>query len=657
MIHLDNGCLLVQSVAELPVLRDVKRLYLDVETQSYNSKRGGDYCWGGDRIAGISVTFDDHPGAWYVPIRHTDRKWNIPELDVVQRWLKGTIDSCQDWVNHNILFDAHFCAHDNAEFGDHVRLVDTIVRCKMIDSDRMSYGLKEICADWFGEANEDRVRVQSYLDGMKSKNFADVPADILGYYACQDVIKNRKLDKMLLSRYKDSMKMAWENETLLTPVLYDMEKYGMQVDPQQLKIESIKSCQKQVIYGDRLHRLLGHEINPNSHDQMYEVLINQFGLPVLAVNEDESSSTFGNPTFDKDALKLYLTHPSVLADPLKLEAVKLLKVFRDEAHFKSLFLDTYSELNVDGVLHPSYNQCVRTGRMSCRRPNSQQLNLRAKALIRARKGRGIISADYSQIEFRLIVHYIQDQVAIAAYNTDPRTDFHSWVASMCGVKRKAAKCLNFGMGFGAGKAKVKKMLSSDPSVMEEIATALNECIDRGELVASQRNIEYSRRCDIRAEGLYNTYHERLPGIKATSRRAADVVKRRGYVFNAYGRERHLLDRFCYKGFNSIVQSCAADVMKDTTVKLAPRYNKVTRDWGYNIFAIVHDDLTGDAPIESVYDPLFQRHLKNSLEDTSVKFSIPIMTEMGFSLTDWASANSEEPIIVNGNCIGGPIEFD
>jgi len=553
----------------------------------------------------------------------------------------------------------HFCAMDGVEYTwDQfvTEIFDTLVFAKIVDSDRVieGYGLKDLAHDWCNADNEDRTRMQAYLKGMKSKNYADCPADIMGDYACGDVRKNRAVYHKILSMYDSSMKLCWENEMRLTPVIYDIEDFGMPVDNTELKVEKAKSLHKQIMMGDRLHTLLGHEMNPKSNPQVYDVLINQFGLPILATNEDEKSSTFGNPTFDKDALALYLIHPSVLADPLKLETVKLIKGLRDECHFESLFLNTYIEQAVNGILHPSYNQVVRTGRMSCRNPNAQQLNKRAKKLIHPRPGMAILSADYSQIEFRLIAHYICDQEAIKAYNEKPDTDFHSWVASMCGVKRKAAKCLNFGMGFGAGKAKVVKMLSGNPDVIEATSVKINLMIESGVLIAANRNIEYKKQCEILAEGLYNIYHERLPGIKATSRRAADVVKARGYVFNAYGRRRHLQDRFCYKAFNSVVQSCAADVMKDTTVKLAPRYNKVTRDWGYNIFALVHDDASGMGPVESILDPMFQRHLKTTLEDSTIKFSIPIVTEMGYSLRDWGEASAEEPVVVDGHVVAGPL---
>lgn len=651
MIQLESGSLLISDVKDLPDFSGCKELFLDTETTSFQKERPGYLSYHGDRIAGIAVTADEHPDVYYLPIRHTDKSWNLP-LEPVQRWLRKTVSQSCDWINHNIIFDAHFCAADGAMFGG--RLIDTLTLSKLIDSDRFDYDLKTLFIDWLKINAEERDRLKAYLKGIKSKNYADAPADILGGYACKDVRGNRLLWKYIKEKYDESMKLSWDNEIKLTPVLFDIEDFGMPVDPTELKIEKVKSVHKQIRHGDRLRELTGGEVNPASHKDVFDVLCNQFSLPVLATNEDEESNSFGNPSFDKDALALYLTHPSVLADKKILETVKLIKEARDESHFCGLFLDNYLKLNVDGILHPSYNQCVRTGRMSCKNPNAQQLNKRAKALVHPRKGMSILSCDYSQIEFRLIVHYIQDQDAIKAYNENPLTDFHAWVASICGVKRKAAKCLNFGMGFGAGKAKVVKMLMGNPDVIAAVAIQINEMVKEGRLEESQRATEFKVLCKELAENLYNIYHEKLPGIKATSRRASDVVKARGYVFNGYGRRRYLDAKFCYKGFNSIVQSFAADIMKDTTVKLAPRYNKTIRDYGINIFGLIHDDNSMMAPTEVVHDPIVQRLVKGVLEDSTIKISVPIVMDMGFSDRNWAEASADDPVVVNGKVVGGPI---
>jgi len=626
---LENGCQLVQKVSELPRLFNIKELFLDIESQSFERDRGGLQWYMDDRIAGIAVTVNDDNESWYIPYRHTDKDWNL-DLEPVQKWLKEVVGTCTEWINHNVCFDAHFCAVDNAEFGWNTRLIDTLVLAKLHDTDRFTgFGLKPLCRDWLEMPMEEVDRVKIYLAEIKSKNFADIPADILGAYACEDVIGNRKLYRFLDHHCADDQRRVWENEIRLTPVMYDMEKFGMPVDIQELKIEKFKSLKKQIMYGDRLHEIYGQELNPNSPKDVYDMIINKFGLPVLAVTEDT-----GNPSFDKEALARYVVHPAVIANPTIKEAITTLKAYRDEAHFMSLFVEPYLQLNRNSIMHPAYNQLVRTGRMSCRKPNGQQLNTRAKRLIHPFEGMAILSCDFSQIEFRLIVHYIQDAVAIKAYNDDPTTDFHQWVADLCKIKRKPAKRVNFGIAFGAGKKKALSMLSQEPDVIEEVSKEVNRLIDQGSVKAEDRNIVFSDTCRENTENIYNTYHERLPGIKRTSYKATKVAKRRGYVFNEYGRRRHIPAKFCYKAFNSIIQSCAADVMKDAILQIAPRYNKWVRDLGINIFALVHDDICTMGPKEVMEDSEIQLQLKTKMENVTQKFRVPIIMEMAFSAENW-----------------------
>lgn len=655
MIHLEDGNLLVQTAKDLPWLTGFRELFLDVETCSGDKKRGGDEWMKDDRICGVSITVDDNPISWHIPVRYTDKSWNIPIFEF-QKWLKFILDQPCDWINSNVIFDAHFCCADGAEFSNQTRLIDTVTMCKMIDSDRMHYGLKIIAKDWLGLERPDQDRAEAWRAEAKTKDHADTPADIEGNYGCRDVIDNRKVWRYCQQHYEESAKLAWNNEILLTPVLYDMEKFGMPIDVKEVMIQKALSLQLQNVLGSEIAETVGHEVNPASHVQIFDTLITQFGLPVLSRNEDEGSNSFGNPSFDGDAFEKYMIHPSVLADKRIRKCVAAIKEARDESHFCGLFLTSYLDLHANGVLHPSYNQTVRTGRMSCRKPNAQQLNSRAKRLIHPYPGMGIISCDYSQIEFRLIAHYINDIEAIKSYNEDPTTDFHQWVADMCGVKRKAAKCLNFGMGFGAGKSKVVKMLMGDPSVIETVSLEINAEITSGKLDPANRVKEFDMRCYNLAIYLFNTYHERLPGIKLTSKRCSNVAGARGYVFNAHGRRCHLPKRFCYKAFNRVVQSEAADIMKERTIALAPRYNSKSREIGLNIFAIVHDDESTMVPLDAVHDPKVHHHIKSTLENVDLKYCIPIVTDMGFALNNWADASAEKPVMQDGKCVGGPIEL-
>ncbi len=630
MRSLSNGATLIQKVNELPNLSGCKEIFCDFECTSFDREEKALLPFHGHRIAGIAITADQFNESWYVPIRHTDESWNLPIKPAI-KWLKGILGKNNDWINHNVKFDAHFAKRDGINFGG--RLIDTNVLAKLHNSDRMDHKLKPLCREWLGMemAEEDKIKV--YLKEVGSKNYGDIPADFLGAYACEDVIGNRNLYRFLCEKRPESLERVWEMEIKLTPALFDMEEYGMHVDPKEIAIEQYKSVNQQIQWNDDLVRTIDQELNCNSSNQIYDLLVNQFGLPIMGRTKK------GNPSFDHEAMVAYSAHPAVLGDEKINKAIKLIGKIKKESTFQSLFLDNFVKKQVNGILYPDYNQVVRTGRMSCRGINAQQFNERAKKLIKAHDM--ILTCDYSQMEFRLISHYIRDRGAIKAYQDDPRTDFHQWVADECGTKRKPAKTLNFMMGFGAGKAKVTRELSANPDIVEEVARHVNKLLAAGKIKEADRNRVFKRQCHDKASKIYTIYHNRLPGIKQTSSRATSAAKNRGFVFNLYGRRRHIPLDFCYKAFNAIIQSSAADIMKESLIATAPRYNKFLKDRGIHMLATIHDSVDFEGSKESIADPEVHVHIRNLLQTINVDLSVPIIVDMGMSTVSMADANLDQ----------------
>ena len=388
---------------------------------------------------------------------------------------------------------------------------------------------------------------------------------------------------------------------------------------------------------EKLCKLLErNSLNPASSPECYDVLVTYMGLPVLAYNEKT-----GNPKFDKDTLQSYLAHPIVLASDRYTEVITLMLHYRKRHTLLTFFVVPYSEHQVDGLLHPDYNQSVRSGRMSCKRPNAQQLSKEAKALIHPGEGLAFGSYDYSQIEFRLMVHFIKDTEAIAAYTDDPDTDFHLWIAKVCGISRKPAKTVNFGIGYGAGKRKVMQMLEGNMELMGKLMEKAEAEAKSHGLHESQVKELFHVLCRRRAEEVYNIYHDRLPGIRVTSRTAAGRAKSRGWVHNSYGRRAHLPPIAAHLAFNRIVQGCAADVMKERTVAVAPRYNARIRAMGIRLAASVHDETLFVGNAELMRDPNTVTEIARVLEDTAVTFRVPIRTAAGYSTDTWAEASGDD----------------
>lgn len=690
--------LMPETMDELPNWDSVDELFLDVETKRVfdHGDYGGLYPWKGDEVAGFAITVNNEPVAYYLPIRHT-RGHNLP-LQQLINWVIKLVKSAKKWINHNILLDAVFCWAEGIDFTG--ELVDTLTLSKVHDTDRMSHGLKPLREGWLNEEAKEELMVKAYLKSIKSKSYADCPSFLMGVYACGDVVSNRNLYRYLVKNKEDGVDGVWAKEIALTPVLFDMEVQGILTNKAELLQEKFKTMHKLVQLGQVIAELSDREFT-NSNACMYDILIVRFGMPVLATKWEKDEETgrqydTGRPTFDKEAMALYEVHPMALGNPKLKLLIDTIQEFKHESQYMSLFLDPFLTFRDDaGFIHPTYNQLVRTSRMSCGRPNAQQQNKRSKKLWKPRPGYGFISCDYSQIEFRLIVHFIKDMDAIAAYNNNPDTDFHQWVADMIGIKRKPAKTLNFGMGYGAGKKRVQSELSANPDIIKEVSEQVvkmveetktylaahpehdtskpititgtadelyryiinrSEDVARLELVTEDnRNDVYNRLCQERASQVWESYHEKLPGIKVT---ADDVEKRcriRGYVKNPYGRRRHLPLKGAHKAFNSLVQGCAMDIIKERMIALAPRYNQKMRDWDIRIVANVHDEVLFEVPLALLYSKEVHQYLITMLESPSVKFRVPITTGMGISPNHWAEASGDETYVTpEGDIVAGKL---
>ena len=676
---------IVEQVSELPNLRRRAEIFCDVETKKVFQHKdiGGMYPWKGDKICGIAISAGtgdasgdkDNRDVFYVPVRHTipgtaseDNKWhgvhvkeNLP-VENVMRWSEEILTSCDDWINHNCKFDAMFFAVGDGVMFD-CRLIDTLTLSKLYYSDRFTYDLKTLCRDWLEYDTESQDRCQAYRDSIKSKSYADTPIVMLGEYACDDVQMNRELYRFLQKHLKERDLASGdahrglepqiiETEKLLTPVLFDMEYDGICVDEGACKVESIKSLRKMILAAEKIESTTGSEFT-NSNTCLKRILLDQFKLPILLTIIEKEDGHFvdtGRPSFAKDAMALYKAHPAVTGDPKIKEIVDHIAAYRVESQFKSLFLDTFLSLHVGGIMHPNYNQCVRTGRLSCSRPNSQQQNSRSKKLILPHPGEGFFSDDYSQIEYRLTVHYCRIKTAIDAYINDPTTDFHQWVADLFEIHRKPAKGLNFGVVYGQGERGVVAALMTDPDIMAKMGAIVNGMVANGSLSPGLKQIKFQDLCKRHGESAYAKYHATMPEIKKTSDAARDVAKVRGFVFTAYGRRRYLPGNAARKAFNSIAQGTSADIIKERMVALAPRYNSNTRRMGISPRANVHDELLSGVPLESLRDPKVRDYMCDKLENPRVKFRVPIRVGLGISAKNWSEAAGDETTLADGRTI-------
>lgn len=603
---------MVQCTEELPDLAHAEHLYLDLETTSGDPKKTSLNPWFNCSILGVCVTADDARGAWYVPVRHV-HGINV-DLDAVLRWVGHLVKTCRHWVNHNIKYDAHVLANEGIFFD--CELIDTLTLAKIIDSDRMNYSMSTLSAEWLKEdITRYERRLKTHLIGAKSKDYGDVPSDIMAEYGCQDVITVRPLYRYILDHRPEQCVRVWNTEVKLTAALFDMERVGLRVDETELQQSEIRILHRLLMIEQEIHEITGDVLRPHVNNDCHELLCCRYGLPILGWTDRNE------PSFDKDVLKSYARHPDVTSSEELVKILELLQEYRKKNTLNNFFVRPYQLKSVNGKIHPIYNQSVRTGRMSCKDPNAQQLSKDAKKLIHPDEGFAFASYDYSQIEFRWIVHYIKAKDLIDQYHRDPYTDFHEWVAKMCGISRDPAKNVNFAIAFGGGKKRVLSMLASNMELVREFA---------------DRAGDFDELCRTRANEVYSTYHAKLPGIKRCSFRAAMSLKRKGYVFNAYGRHRHLPNQAAFRAFSTVIQASAADLMKDRLVATAPRYNSVIRDAGISQVACVHDETLFHGPIDAIHDVGILTSISRTMEDVDI-ITVPVVVKTGTSDRTWLEA--------------------
>lgn len=642
MLTLPNGHLLVETLEDLPEPRETEELYIDVETSGKNPYLDS-------KLAGIALVWDNNPQAYYIPVGHE----NGPNLNLTEviEWLQKWFDLTKKWINHNIKFDAHFlaCAGIKFDYDMPFEMVCSLTLSKIIQSDRLNHALKPLCREWLGMEMDEELRIKAFLEGVGKERklkkaqykgrYDWLPVDLCGEYACMDVYANRQLYRYLLENRPDPVIGIWETEIALTPVLFDMERRGMRVDKRKVKLDLKRDLTRLIEIHSEIHDITKQEFTDSSK-HIFEILCAQRGLPVLAVNKDK------NPSFDAKALETYALHPLVSSDPDLTKLIQLLLEYRKKSTHTQIYLIPYNTLqDENGYLHPHYNQVVRTGRMSGSHPNPQNLNKAAKGYIIPRPGFVFLSSDASQVEFRFIVHYTNDGRALVAYQENAATDFHQWVAELCGIPRKQAKNINFAIAFGAGKKKIATMLAQSKEVVDEVLAQMAEV----GLSADDR-YEFDRRCSFRAAQIFDEYHNQMSNIKKTAYQAQTNCRNRGYIVNLFGRRRHLPTKVAHIAFNAVIQSVAMDFIKTKMIKLSPRYNKHLRDLDVHLLINVHDELVYEIP-EKNNTPELRAYLLSELETKPeglrnavgepVELSTPLLWDMGVSGSTWADAAGDE----------------
>jgi len=599
---------IIENLKELPRLpKRITSLYLDVETVSGDPRRGAVLPYCGDKICGIAFTFDNIDMSWYLPIRHKPSGelfgvdvGNLP-IELVVDYIQDLLDRSENWINHNIKFDAHFLHVEGIQIT--TKMVDTLTLAKLVDmqSKQYGYGLKQLAREWCGETTEEQDEIKSELSRRKTRDFGDLPASLVGEYACKDVLINRELWKEVRRRGYEGIEKVWDLEIELTTTLFEIECRGLLVDTDALGRSRESALSKIAIIENEIDELHFGEVNLSSTTSLSCFVVKKLGLPILGVTGS------GKPSMNSEAIHGYMELDTVQQDPQLSKFFKLLDSHRDRSQFVSLYAEGWlNYINEREQMHPMYKQTVATGRMACANPNMQQLNKEAKHFIVPSAGNSLISFDYSQIEYRVIASLTRDEGIFGAYQNDPATDFHEYVAKLCGIDRKPAKTVNFGIAFGMG----------DKALTRALAKEL------GRVRAEQQ-----------ATSILRTYNDKFPRIKQVANLAMRRAGMRGWIKTLYGRRRALEKDRTHKAFNTAVQGTAADIAKERLVVV--NSDPMLLNAGVTVRAVVHDEFLFEAPTPAAECPEILEHIEELMTATTVDLGIPLLVSGGISKLSWA----------------------
>lgn len=557
-----------RTVGELEELvRDARAagvLSVDTETTSTEPRQA--------RLVGISAAVDPQH-AWYIPVGHEIEPGRNLDREQVLAALRPLLeDPAVAKVGQNLKYDIQvFRGH-----GVELRGVafDSMVAAYVIDPGRRAYGLEDLAGQYL-QLSVTPIESLIGKRGKDQKTFAQTAIDEAAKYSGEDALLPLRLrdvfEPMLLERKLTAL--LADIEMPLVEVLAGMEWEGVQIDTTLLSQLSARYASELNTISNDIYGLAGELFNLNSPKQISEILYSKLQL-------SKGKRTKTGMSTDVDALeKLADEHPIAQRILDYRELQKLLSTYIDALPGR------ISQLS--GRVHTSFNQTIAaTGRLSSTDPNLQNIPVRTEAGAKIREafvatqGHVLVSADYSQIELRLLAHLSADTFLRQAFEEDK--DIHTQTASaMYGVfpemvtveMRRSAKTINFGLMYGMGPINLSRQLK----------------------------ISFRE-----AQEFIDSYFRQFPAIHAFMERCVAEARAKGYSETVLGRRRYLPDINSERrqvreaaertAINTPVQGSAADIIKMAMIDIH-RTLPATFP-GARMVLQVHDELVFEVASES-----------------------------------------------------------
>ncbi len=511
-------------------------------------------------------------------------------------------------VGQNIKYDIQVLGRYGVEVAP---VDDTMLLSYVLDGGLHGHGMDDLARDFL---DYDTIKFKDVAGTGKAQvSFDRVPLDKALDYAAEDADITLRLHGVFKPRLvAEHMVTVYETlERPLVPVLRDMERRGIKVDATVLRDLSADFAARMDDLEGEIHKLAGHEFNIGSPKQLGEILFDEMGLDGGKKTKTGAYAT-GAEVLEELAAQGHELPQKVLD-------------WRQLSKLKSTYTDSLvGQINPKtGRVHTNYAQAVAaTGRLSSTDPNLQNIPIRSeegrkiRTAFVADKGYTLMSADYSQIELRLLAHVAGIDVLKQAFHDG--IDIHALTASqvfgipvegMDPMVRRRAKAINFGIIYGISAFGLARQLG----------------ISRGE-----------------AGEYINAYFEQYPGIKAYMERTKEQAKKQGFVETTFGRKCHVRginDRNPnMRGFaeraaiNAPIQGGAADIIKRAMIRLPDALAEA----GLNARMLlqVHDELifeVPDAEIEATRDTV------RKVMSGAAHLSVPLDVDIGIG-ANWDEAH-------------------
>ena len=580
-------------------LKNAKYVSIDLETTSVNPMLA--------EIVGISVSYNKN-SAFYIPILYPEKKKNNfgdNDLEVALSIMKVFLEDQEiKKVGQNIKYDALILFRHGVKVSN--IFLDTMIAAHILNPAARSYKLDVLSIEFL---NYNMVPIEDLIGKGKDQITMDlVPLDKISYYAAEDADIVFQLAEIFTPKLEENGQLNFfaDIEMPLIDVLMKMENEGVYVDEDLLNEMSLNIGERLDLLVKEIYNIAEEEFNINSTQQLAKILFDD-----LKLTQIKKRSTAEN------VLKELVNEH---------ELPELILSYRKLNKLKNTYIDALpASINKKTKrIHSTFNQTIAaTGRLSSTGPNFQNIPIRTvdgreirKSFIAQQKNWGIFSADYSQIELRIMAHLSEDKELCKAFKDN--LDIHDRTASLIynvplddvqPEMRRTAKVINFGIMYGAGPFRISQELGISRKAAQEII--------------KQYFIQYS--------GIQNYIDDTLSKARSDNY-VETILGRRRYVWDVNSENALKKQAAERVAINMPIQGSAAELIKIAMIDI--QKNIENDKLKSKMILQIHDELLFEYPLDE------EEHLismvKKSMEN-AMSLKVPIIVDYGFG-KDWFEAH-------------------